>query len=61
MKKNILSFIAVLSLGLAVNAQTFEIYEGATSTTDISGTTVTVNISTLKTFLVLQLILKLDV
>ena len=46
MKKNILSFIAVLSLGLAVNAQTFEIYEGATSTTDISGTTVTVNLTT---------------
>lgn len=42
MKKNILSLFAMVSLGLAVNAQTFEIYEGLNSTTDISGTTVTV-------------------
>lgn len=45
MKKNILSFIAVLSLGFAVQAQTFEIYEGLGSTTDISGTTLTKSIS----------------
>lgn len=45
MKKNILSFIAFISLGLAANAQTFEIYEGTTSTTDISGTTVYANIT----------------
>ena len=38
MKKNILSFIAALSLGIAVNAQTFEIYDGASSTTNILGT-----------------------
>ena len=45
MKKNILSFIAILSFGLAVQAQTFEIYEGVGSTTDISGTTVTINLN----------------
>lgn len=46
MKKNILSLFAMLSLGLAVNAQNFEIYEGLNSTTDISGTTVIANIDT---------------
>ena len=45
MKKNILSLIAFISLGLAANAQSFEIYEGITSTTDISGTTVYANLT----------------
>ncbi|MDD2984228.1 MAG: T9SS type A sorting domain-containing protein [Crocinitomicaceae bacterium] len=44
MKKNILSLITILSFGLIGNAQTFEIYEGLGSTTDISGTTLNVTL-----------------
>jgi hypothetical protein len=44
MKKNILSLITMLSFGLVANAQTFEIYEGLGSTTDISGTTINVTL-----------------
>ncbi len=42
MKKNILSLIAVAAFGLTVQAQTFEVYDDASSTTDIAGTTLNV-------------------
>ncbi len=45
MNRKILSFVAFLSLGLVATAQTFEIYEGTGSTTDISGTTLNVNLT----------------
>ncbi len=44
MNKLILSIAVCLTLGLSANAQNYAIYEGASSTTDISGTTVQVQV-----------------
>lgn len=43
MKKTLLSFLTVGLIGLSTSAQDFAIYNGSTSTTDISGTTIEVN------------------
>ena len=45
MKKTLLSLLTVLSLGVTASAQNFAIYEGLNSTTDISGTTINVQVS----------------
>lgn len=45
MKKNILSLLAVVSFGLAVSAQTFEIYEGTDLTNNIANTELTKSIT----------------
>ena len=45
MKKIILSLFTVFALGMSAQAQNFAIYEGATSTTDISGTQVNVQVA----------------
>lgn len=42
MKKTLLSLFAVCALGLTAKAQSIAIYEGSSSTTDISGTTINV-------------------
>jgi hypothetical protein len=44
MNKLILSIAACLTLGFTASAQNYAIYEGASSTTDISGTTVQVQV-----------------
>lgn len=45
MKKLLLSIFTVCSLGIAASAQSVAIYEGLNSTTDISGTVVSVQVS----------------
>ena len=45
MNKLVLSLFASVAIGLSGNAQNVAFYEGSTSTTDISGTTVTVQVT----------------
>lgn len=45
MKKTLLSLLAVCTLGVTATAQNIAIYEGLSSTTDISGTTINVQVS----------------